>query len=487
MDRTKQLTHASRRLACALLALLGMMPLQARGGDTLRVFAIGNSFSQDAVEQYLYELGREAGVEMIIGNGYRGGQGFASHWRDVTEENNTFEYRKVVNGVRTNRTHTALRTMLQDEPWDYITVQQASPESGLYGTYEPCMSELLQYAASLCPNPEVQMGFHMTWAYSHDSTHGGFANYGSSQQAMYDSIDNAVQMAMAAHPELTFLVPCGTAIQNARSSWLGDNLCRDGYHLDLKFGRYTAACTWLERLTGISPVGFKFRPEGVDAVTALTCQMAAHKACATPYEVADMSGVGYALRNDIKPAGKVKLNFGQGSCGDRSWNDIGTDRRTHTWILDESQHPTGITLTATQPMAGGNQNGASYTLTRMLMPARVSMTALWGYATGKFGNAQARPMAEYTLGHLNPTLRYDLVIYASREGCKDFRQTTFVVQGQESQAESIEPANNSTGVVRFKGVRPSDDGRVTLSVMPGTHNTNAHRFYYLNAVIVRAH
>lgn len=43
--------------------------------DTLRVLAIGNSFSQDAVEQYLYELGREVGVEMIIGNGYRGGQG----------------------------------------------------------------------------------------------------------------------------------------------------------------------------------------------------------------------------------------------------------------------------------------------------------------------------------------------------------------------------------------------------------------------------
>ena len=229
-----------RRIGLIILAWLCVLLVSAQS-DTIRVLAIGNSFSQDAIEQYLYELGREVGVEMVIGNGYRGGQGFASHWRDVTEENNTFEYRKVVRGVRTNRRHTALRTLVQDEPWDYITVQQASPESGLYGTYEPCMSELLQYATALCPNPNVQLGFHMTWAYSHDSTHGGFANYGSSQQAMYDSIRSSVQLALAEHPEITFLVPSGTAIQNARASWLGDNLNRDGYHQRCRQRRYPAA------------------------------------------------------------------------------------------------------------------------------------------------------------------------------------------------------------------------------------------------------
>ena len=121
------------------------------------------------------------------------------------------------------------------------------------------------------------------------------------------------------------------------------------------------------------------------------------------------------------------------------------------------------------------------------MPARVSMTALWGYAAGKFGNAQARPLAEYTLGHLNPDLKYDFTIFASRQDCTDFRQTTFVLQGQGSYAESVEAANNTSDVVRIKGVRPTADGRIVLCVMPGTRNSTAHRFYYLNAVIVRAH
>lgn len=468
-----------------LLSMLHIGALWAQT-DTIRVLAIGNSFSQDAVEQYLYELGREVGVELIIGNGYRAGQGFASHWRDVTEKNNTFEYRKVVRGVRTNKPHSALRTLVEDEPWDYITVQQASPESGLYGTFEPCISELLSYASALCSNPDVQMGYHMTWSYAMDSTHGGYANYGSNQQTMYDSICQSVQQALAIHPEMVLMVPSGTAIQNARQSWLGDNLNRDGYHLDLLFGRYTAACTWLERLTGVSSVGLSYRPEGIDSLTALTCQMAAHRACATPFHVADMSDVGFPPVNVIEP-GLIKFNFGNEPCGMNDWNDIATHRRTYTWITDEHQHPTGITLTATHPMSGANQLGATYTLTRMLMPACVSMSALWGYSQGKFGASQARPMAEFVLGHLNPRLKYDFTIYASRSGGAYSRQTTFVVQGEESEAESLQATDNDHDVVRFRDVCPTADGRILLQVMPGPHNNSHHHFYYLNAMVIRAH
>ena len=39
----------------------------------------GNSFSQDAVEQYLYELAEAAGYELIIGNMYIGGCDLDKH------------------------------------------------------------------------------------------------------------------------------------------------------------------------------------------------------------------------------------------------------------------------------------------------------------------------------------------------------------------------------------------------------------------------
>ena len=114
---TALLTLVAFDLCVKVYAGRGSLP----PADTIRVLAIGNSFSQDAVEQYLWELADEADVKMIIGNAYRGGQGFHSHWIDVTEANNTFEYRKVQDGKRTNRPHFALADIITDEPWQYIT------------------------------------------------------------------------------------------------------------------------------------------------------------------------------------------------------------------------------------------------------------------------------------------------------------------------------------------------------------------------------
>ena len=48
-----------------------VLSLPGQGKD-IRILAIGNSFSEDAIEQYLYELALEGGDNLIIGNAYRG-------------------------------------------------------------------------------------------------------------------------------------------------------------------------------------------------------------------------------------------------------------------------------------------------------------------------------------------------------------------------------------------------------------------------------
>ena len=484
-----------KRIVYWLLFIGYCFGAQAQGETTdslardsiVRVLAIGNSFSQDAVEQYLWELAEEAGVKMIIGNAYRGGQGFQSHWIDVTEANNTFEYRKVQDGKRTNRPRTALADIITDEPWQYITFQQVSQESGLTTTFEPYLTNLIQYTQGLQTNPNAIYGYHQTWAYSHDSTHGGFANYGNLQEVMYDSICQAVQYATAMHPELGFVVPSGTAIQNARTTYLGDNMNRDGYHLDLKMGRYTAACVWLETLTGISPVGFSYRPEGVDFVTAHTCQMAAHEAVSRPFECTKLDQEGFPAVNNIVPTGLVKLNFGADHTSDPAWNDITPALRTHTSIIDSNMNPTGILVTFTGDFGGTNRNGATYTTTKMLMPADVSQSCLWGYAAGKFGGQGPRQNATLRLSHLNPELKYEFTFFSSRDNCQDFRQTSIVVQGEDTEADAIQSANNSRETVTVKGIRPTANGEVQVMVMPGSYNNTPNLFYYLNAMTIKAH
>ena len=72
-----------------------------------------------------------------------------------------------------------------------------------------------------------------------------------------------------------------SAVYDAPASDLQD-FTRDGYHLDYVLGRYIAACTWLEALTGISPVGLSYRPDGLTAGQAALAQKAAHAAILVP-------------------------------------------------------------------------------------------------------------------------------------------------------------------------------------------------------------
>lgn len=56
-----------------LFLAFALCSLQSSFAKTIKVLAIGNSFSEDAIEQNLYELGKAAGDEFIIGNLYIGG------------------------------------------------------------------------------------------------------------------------------------------------------------------------------------------------------------------------------------------------------------------------------------------------------------------------------------------------------------------------------------------------------------------------------
>lgn len=270
--------------------------INAQELKTMRILAIGNSFSEDAVEQYLWDLGKEAGYDFVIGNAYRGGWSLMAHWKDASSKAADTEFRKVIKGKRTNIGKRSLREIITDEPWDVITFQQVSQESGRPDSYEPGLSLLIGYVRALARVDSVRLGFHQTWAYAQDSEHRGFANYDRNQYLMYSSITTAVEEAMHYHKgDLVFYVPSGTAIQNARTTSLasiqseGKNvnreLTRDGFHLNYTVGRYIAACTWLETLTGISAVGFKTRPKSLTREQAAIAQQAAHAAVLVPVAV----------------------------------------------------------------------------------------------------------------------------------------------------------------------------------------------------------
>lgn len=112
---------------------------------TIRILAIGNSFSEDAVEQYLWELADAEGIDLIVGNMYIGGCSLEMHVENATGNKTAYAYRKVVKGSKTSTSATSLATALADEPWDYISLQQVSGLSGIYSTFEASLPALADY------------------------------------------------------------------------------------------------------------------------------------------------------------------------------------------------------------------------------------------------------------------------------------------------------------------------------------------------------
>lgn len=252
--------------------------------SVIKILAIGNSFSDDAIEHYLFDLAKAKGYSVIIGNLYVGGATLDLHVRNAKDDKAVYSYRKInISGSKKITAKTSISKALADENWNYISFQQGSPKSGLFESYEESLPALLAYVKERATNTEVKYILHQTWAYAQNSTHKAFPTYHSSQMEMYTAIAATSKKVMQTFA-FDLLVPAGTAIQNARSK-LGDVLCRDGYHLDLNIGRYTASCVWFETIFQQRVVNNPFKPKLVTADDALVGQKAAHAAVNHPFKI----------------------------------------------------------------------------------------------------------------------------------------------------------------------------------------------------------
>lgn len=270
-----------------LLAALALCvaPLPSFSGNnaesqtpTVRILAVGNSFSEDAIDQYFHELCEAAGKRVIIGNLYIGGCSLERHLLNARTDSAAYRFRRIGHdGVTITANPVTLSSALQSDDWNYVSFQQASPLSGKYGSYAD-LKPLIAYADNVTQGRPTYM-WQQTWAYSPTSTHGAFPAYNSDQKVMYDSIMSATRRVMTDYPSLKVLIPTGTAVQTARIASGNYDLTRDGYHLDRLTGRYIAACTWFEAIFGESVIGNPYHPAGMTDEQARMAQEAAHSAC----------------------------------------------------------------------------------------------------------------------------------------------------------------------------------------------------------------
>ena len=250
--------------------------------DTLRILAVGNSFSDDGTE-YLPGLLEAAGIHnVIVARLYIGGCTLERHCKEYADGTANYIYYKSTKNewVTVSRNATILDG-LKDEPWDIITIQQASDDSGLYETYEQGIPKLISIIRKEAPNPRAAIVWHMTWAYATNSDHRAFPRYGRNQLQMYEAIKDCVDRASKQF-NIPVVIPSGEAVQIAR----GTRLNNHDQVSARQHGRYIAACTWFETLIkpvlGKSVLGNGYRlldtEYSITAKDARLCQKCAVKA-----------------------------------------------------------------------------------------------------------------------------------------------------------------------------------------------------------------
>ena len=263
-------------------SVCGVKAWDTDSDGVLEILAIGNSFSTDAME-YTWQIAKALGIEkVVVGNLYIGGCTLNEHYTNASGDLPNYRYYYCDNGTWSATENYTLRAALESRSWDYVSLQQASPDSGVESTYNEDLTNLIAYVKA---HSNAKLIWHMTWAYQQDSTHSAFPTYGSDQMTMYNAIVSAVKNKIVTNGNFALIVPNGTAVQNARTSLVGDTLTRDGYHMSKDYGRYLTGLMLIKTVTGLDISGIEYAPDGVSSQYREIAIESVNNAYANPFEV----------------------------------------------------------------------------------------------------------------------------------------------------------------------------------------------------------
>jgi len=165
-------------VAGLLVLALGTSSSSAR---TLRVFAVGNSFSQNATT-FLPQLVKAGGHELVLGTAQTGGCSLERHWKAAEAElaNPGSKEARIYGGK-------SLAEIISKGSWDVVTMQQYSLLSSDIETYRPYAQKLRDHLHTLQPGAEIVV--HQTWAYRSDASRFGQVaaeKHSASQREMWE-------------------------------------------------------------------------------------------------------------------------------------------------------------------------------------------------------------------------------------------------------------------------------------------------------------
>ena len=270
------------------------------GEKAVKVLTIGSGMANDATSNYLHDIAKNAGISLVIGNMYIEGASLEDHVKNIKDNQAVYQYNRIaVDGSSNTQSGQSLKSVIKSENWDYIAFEESLALAGRQEGYQTNLPQLVELVNSWATNPDVKYLLHQPWAYAKSATEDGFANYGRDQLKMYNAIVEAVWAAKESVQ--ADVVPSGTAIQNGRTSYIGEEMLQDASHLNANTAKFAAACTWFEALFGQNEVSYS--PDNLINYDAKLAKAAAHNA------IVDSRTVTELVEYKESPA-RVYIDFG---------------------------------------------------------------------------------------------------------------------------------------------------------------------------------
>lgn len=446
--------------------------LIVRKDRIIKILAIGDSFSEDAVENYLYDLAASDDIKVIIGNMYLEGSSLEQHWENAAENNAAYQFRKIgVDGIKNQQNEVTLKSAFKNENWDFISFQEASHLAGKINGYEQYLPKLVEYAKSFVTNPNVKFLLHQLWAYAHDSNHEGFINYDKDQIKMFNAIVEAVWEAKS-FTDIEGIIPVGTAIQNGRTSYIGDKFTRNGQNLSYNIGRFTAACTWFESLFEINVLDNPFIPNTLTTYDASLAKTAAHAAILAPQEITILNDYLYPEPNNFVLKSPIYIDFGP-ILSESPFNNymFPTDLKLGN-LKDEKGEETGFGIEVSMPFTGALDRGLENSLG---FPKTASQDMF-------FSDGIFVPKSGFILSNLNKNLKYTFIFYGSINDIGT--ETEYRVMGENEESAFLVNDYNDSRVAIIRDIIPKDDATIEIQLQPGPGNIQWAKFFGVNVMLI---
>jgi len=232
----------------------------------LKILTLGHSLTVDACHMLNLVANAEGYENLLIGTLYYSGCPLNKHVTFLANDEPAYnlylsstdkpkQIPDITEGV-------TMKDALTYEYWDIIIMQAGVFEVAKSETYTNGDIQTIQnYVNEHKLNPLARFAWHMPWVFpvdrdlqltkDNDSYHKNYEAYGQDRSKLYSAMTKCVGDHIVTDETFEFLIPSGTAIENALSSYLTEKDLHRDYAHGSDFSCLVAAYVYLCKIMGI--------------------------------------------------------------------------------------------------------------------------------------------------------------------------------------------------------------------------------------------